>query len=61
MSMEEVLTEMRKTKFPQRVKVTGSVFSRPEGHCPVCDILVYREWNYRFCGKCGQELDWGDV
>jgi len=60
MSMKEILTEMRKTKCPQRVMVTGLVFSRLDGKCPVCGTNVYKEWNYRFCGKCGQELDWGD-
>lgn len=60
MSMEEVLTEMKKTKYPQMVQVTNYVLSRPEGHCPVCGALVYKEWNNRFCGNCGQELDWSD-
>lgn len=30
------------------------------GRCPVCEELVNNVWNEKYCGDCGQKLDWSD-
>lgn len=30
------------------------------GRCPVCEELINNVWNEKYCGDCGQKLDWGE-
>lgn len=30
------------------------------GYCPSCDALSNSLWNERYCGDCGQRLDWSN-
>ena len=29
------------------------------GHCPNCNYFTKN--HFKYCGKCGQKLDWGDT
>lgn len=50
--------EKHKAKAPEDIEAYGedAVF----GYCPVCGGLQNTVWNTKYCGDCGQKLDWGD-
>lgn len=50
--------EKHKAKAPEDIEVYGedAVF----GYCPVCGGLQNTVWNTKYCGDCGQRLDWSD-
>ena len=50
--------EKYKAKAPEDIEAYGedAVF----GYCPVCGGLQNTVWNTKYCGDCGQKLDWSD-
>lgn len=50
--------EKYKAKAPEDIEAYGedAVF----GYCPVCGGLQNTVWNTKYCGDCGQRLDWSD-
>ncbi len=50
--------EKYKAKAPEDIEAYGedAVF----GYCPVCGNLQNNVWNTKYCGDCGQKLDWRD-
>lgn len=50
--------EKYKAKAPEDIEAYGedAVF----GYCPVCGGLQNTVWNAKYCGDCGQKLDWSD-
>ena len=50
--------EKYKAKAPEDIEAYGedAVF----GYCPVCGVLHNTVWNTKYCGDCGQKLDWSD-
>lgn len=50
--------EKYKAKAPEDIEAYGedAVF----GYCPVCGNLQNNVWNTKYCGDCGQKLDWSD-
>lgn len=50
--------EKHKAKAPEDIEAYGedAVF----GYCPVCGGLQSNVWNTKYCGDCGQKLDWSD-
>lgn len=50
--------EKYKAKAPEDIEAYGedAVF----GYCPVCGCLQNTVWNTKYCGDCGQRLDWSD-
>lgn len=55
--VEEVVNDTLKTDEPKNVlKIDYGEFQ-----CPLCNNFVFQKYHSRFCGHCGQELDWSDV
>lgn len=53
--------EKQKAKKPVEMKPTDKLLN---GYfvCPICGGLVgMNEYSNKYCGCCGQKLDWGDV
>lgn len=53
--------EKQKAKKPVEMKPTDKLLN---GYflCPICGGLVgMDEYSNKYCGCCGQKLDWGDV
>ena len=50
--------EKYKAKAQEDIEAYGedAVF----GYCPVCGGLQNTVWNTKYCGDCGQRLDWSD-
>lgn len=50
--------EKYKAEAPEDIEAYGedAVF----GYCPVCGGLQSNVWNTKYCGDCGQKLDWSD-
>ena len=50
--------EKYKAEAPEDIEAYGedAVF----GYCPVCGNLQSNVWNTKYCGDCGQRLDWSD-
>ena len=50
--------EKYKAKAPEDIEAYGedAVF----GYCPVCGGLQNTVWNAKYCGDCGQKLEWSD-
>lgn len=55
---EDVLKLLKKDKPRNVIKIVR--LKNVTGYCPACDVPLYQEHSPRWCGHCGQALNWGE-
>lgn len=52
------LLKEQEAKKVESIQVSRNFFAELTGNCPSCKRLLIEQYNRRFCGNCGQEVNW---
>ena len=55
--MSDAIDLLKKDK-PRNVLGIVTIGKNTTGHCPSCDSLLFKLYTPKWCGNCGQALNW---